>query len=124
MDNLTNQRQCPECERPIFGRADKKFCSDACRNAFNNRMNSDTTNFVRNVNNTLRKNRRILLDLQTLGKAKIHRDKLLKAGFDFDFFTNTYETKIGEIYKYCYDQGYLILDDGYLMLTVKQNFPE
>lgn len=124
MDSLTDQRQCPECERPIYGRADKKFCSDACRNAYNNRMNSDTTNFVRNVNNTLRKNRRILLDLHASGKTEIHRDKLLKAGFDFDFFTNTYETKAGQVYKYCYDQGYQVLEDGCLRLTVKQDFSD
>lgn len=116
------QRRCPECERPIFGRADKKFCSDACRNAFNNKANADATNLVRNVNNTLRKNRRILLALNPSGKTKIHRDKLLKSGFDLDYFTNTYVTKGGLEYRYCYDQGYLMLDQGFVLLVVKQEY--
>lgn len=122
MNEVINNRTCPECQRPIFGRSDKKFCSDACRNSFNNRANSDASNLVRNVNNTLRKNRRILLAHNPSGKAKIHRDKLLKAGFDFDYFTNTYITKSGQEYRYCYEQGYLNLDERFVLLIVKKDY--
>jgi hypothetical protein len=38
----------------------QKFCSDGCRNAYNNKINKDSTNFMRNINNKLRKNYRIL----------------------------------------------------------------
>lgn len=31
------QKKCLECERPVFARVDKKFCSDGCRNAYNNK---------------------------------------------------------------------------------------
>jgi len=41
------QRNCPECGEKIIGRADKKFCSDQCRNSYNNRLNSDASNTVR-----------------------------------------------------------------------------
>lgn len=116
----TEERPCPECGRPIFGRVDKKFCSDACRNAHNNRMNADSTNLVRNVNNVLRKNRRILCELNPEGKVKMKEEKLLRKGFDFEFFTNTYTTKAGHTYHYCYDQGYLRLDQGYVLLVVKK----
>ena len=40
------EKMCPECGKPVFGRIDKKFCSDACRNAFNNKANSASTNPV------------------------------------------------------------------------------
>ena len=110
-------KECPECGRPVHGRIDKKFCSDACRNAFNNKANSSTTNYMRNVNNALAKNRRVLMELNPDGKKKIHRDKLLKKGFDFDFHTNTYTTKAGDIYFFCYEQGYLQLEDGYVLLV-------
>ncbi len=56
-------KNCLACERPIKGRTDKKFCDDSCRNNYNNRLNSDATPLIRNINNILRKNRRILLDL-------------------------------------------------------------
>ena len=41
-------KTCLECGEPILGRSDKKFCSDLCRNAYNNKANSDSNNFVRN----------------------------------------------------------------------------
>lgn len=122
MKNKPDQRLCLECERPIFGRIDKKFCSDACRNAYNNRLNADATNLVRNINNILRKNRRILLELNPSGKTKVHRGKLQKKGFDFGFHTNTYVTKAGHEYRYCYDQGYLALEADDVLLVVKKDF--
>ena len=116
------EKKCPECGRAIFGRVDKKFCSDACRNAHNNRVNADATNYVRNVNNVLRKNRRILAELNINEKTKTHRDKLLQRGFDFNFFTSTYKTKNGHEYKYCYEQGYLELEQGFVLLIIKKEF--
>lgn len=113
-------RECPECGRPVHGRMDKKFCSDACRNAYNNKVNSATTNYMRNVNNTLAKNRRILAELNPAGKKKTHRDKLLKKGFDFDFYTNSYTTKAGDTYRFCYEQGYLLLDEGFVLLVERK----
>ncbi len=116
------KRACLECGEAFFGRKDKKFCSDQCRNAYNNRLNSDATNFVRNVNNTLRKNRRILAELNPTGKTKIRRDKLLAKGFNFTYFTNIYRTKAGKVYHFCYDQGYIAIDDDYLALVVRQEY--
>jgi hypothetical protein len=57
--------------RKIVGREDKKFCSDGCRN--NNKINKDSTNFMRNINNKLRKNYRILSELNVEGKSKTTR---------------------------------------------------
>jgi hypothetical protein len=53
----------------IVGREDK-ICSDGCRNAYNNKINKDSTNFMRNINNKLRKNYRILSELNVEGKSK------------------------------------------------------
>jgi hypothetical protein len=55
--------------RKIVGRG-QKFCSDGCRNAYNNKINKDSTNFMRNINNKLRKNYRILSELNVEGKSK------------------------------------------------------
>ena len=119
---VTEIKACLECGDPIKGRADKKFCSDQCRVAYNNRLNSDDTNYVRNVNYTLRKNRRILIELNTTGKTKVSREKLIRNGFDFGYYTNTYKTKDGAIYYYCYEQGYLPIEKEYYLLVVKQDF--
>ena len=113
-----SEKLCLECGDPILGRSDKKFCSDQCRNTFNNRMNSDATNLVRNINNALRKNRRILEFFNPEGKAKVHKDKLMEKGFSFKYLTNSYTTQKGTTYYFIYDQGYLPLEEGFYFLVV------
>ena len=112
-------KTCLECSEKIVGREDKKFCSDGCRNSYNNKINKDSTNFMRNVNNKLRKNYRILSALNVDGKSKTTRAKLLSKGFDFEFFTNILNTKTGNTYYFLYDQGYLALENDYFMLVKK-----
>ncbi|MDY7395909.1 hypothetical protein UMM65_11690 [Aureibaculum sp. 2210JD6-5] len=108
---------CPECGNKVVGREDKKFCSDYCRNAFNNKVNRDSKNLIRNTNNRLRKNYKILTDLNTTGKTKVTKSKLLNQNFDFNFFTSIYTTKTGNTYYYVYDQGYLSLDNDFYLLV-------
>ncbi|KKQ83435.1 MAG: hypothetical protein UT04_C0032G0014 [Candidatus Daviesbacteria bacterium GW2011_GWF2_38_7] len=64
-----DKKTCIECGETIVGRSDKKFCCDLCRNSYNNKQNSESTNLVRNINNILRKNRRILQSLNTNEKT-------------------------------------------------------
>ena len=116
-----SNRLCLDCGEPIRGRSDKKFCSDQCRNNFNNRLNSDSNNLVRNVNNILRKNRRVLQELNPEDKAKTHRTKLLEKGFDFNYITNLYTTKKGTTYFFCYDYGYLPLENDYFFLVRRKS---
>ena len=115
------ERNCPECSEKIIGRADKKFCSDQCRNTFNNRLNSDASNVVRNINNILRKNRRILHGHNNQsGKSMVSKETLLKSGFSFNYHTHTYTTQKGAVYYFCYEQGYLYLEDKEMYLVVNQ----
>ena len=82
-------KTCMLCEKPLKGRSDKKFCDDYCRAAYNNELKSAANNYIRNVNNALGKNRRILESLLTEGEqmAKVNRDKLLQLGFQFKYIT-------------------------------------
>ena len=112
-------KTCLECSEKIVGREDKKFCSDGCRNSYNNKMNKDSTNFMRNVNNKLRKNYRVLCELNVEGKSRTTRNKMMSKGFDFEFFTSILNTKTGNTYFFVYDQGYRVLEDEYYMLVKK-----
>lgn len=114
------KQTCLVCKDKFTGRVDKKFCSDSCRSTYNNRINKDQTNYVRNVNNMLRKNRRILKKINPNGKTKTHRDKLVELGFTFNYHTNIYTTKTGNVYYYCYDQGYMELDNDFYVLVEKK----
>lgn len=115
-------KTCLECCKAIYGRADKKFCDDACRNNYNNRSNRDENNFMRNINNVLRKNRRILKSMNKKEKTTVSKEALLEKGFVFSYFTNTYKTKVGKIYYFCYDQGYLPLENDRYALVVKKEY--
>lgn len=114
-------KACLECGEKLVGRTDKKFCSDACRNSYNNTINKDRKNLIRNTNNWLRKNYRILEVLNPEQKTKVSRAKLIEKGFDFNYFTSIYTTKAGTVYYFVYDQGYLPLEGDYYALVKRDS---
>lgn len=116
------KRKCPECGDSFTGRRDKKFCSDQCRTSHYNKLNSDESKFMRNINNILRKNRRILMMLNPDGKSKVTKTDLLDEGFKFAYFTNEYKTQAGKVYRFCYEQGYLELENNTFALVVRKEY--
>jgi len=120
----TKTKLCLNCDKPVKGRTDKKFCDDYCRNNYNNQLKSITINLVRNINNALGKNRRILEEMFTEGEemAKTTKSKLLQKGFQFQYITHIYTNKKGNVYFFCYDLGYLPLEgDWYLLVKRKES---
>ena len=115
-------RECNECGMKLSGRKDQKFCSDYCRNTHNNKLNEDATRYVRRINNILRKNRRILANLNPNGKRTVDGITLAEDGFNFHYYTNIYTTKTGSQYFFCYEQGYLKVEEDRYMLVVKQDY--
>jgi hypothetical protein len=114
-------KNCLACERPIKGRTDKKFCDDSCRNNYNNRLYSYSIPIVRNINNILRKNRRILEELLAGLDKKvlvIERKKLVEKGFQFEYFTEHFLPDKKEQYYYCYDYGYRSLDGDRVLVVM------
>ena len=76
------ERLCRECEVKLNGRRDQKFCSDYCRNTYNNRQNEGVTSYMRRINTILRKNRRILVELNPKGKITVDGITLAEEGFN------------------------------------------
>lgn len=122
MENVSNKR-CQYCSKPIVGRSDKRFCNDYCRNNYNNQLNSDENNFVRNINNILRKNRRILKSflIHEEETYKVNRDKLILEGFNFNHFTHLYHTQKQQVYYFIYEYGYLPLSEDKILIVKRQN---
>jgi hypothetical protein len=115
------KRACPECQEPISGRTDKKFCSDLCRNAYNNRINSDSNSYIRNVNNALRRNRRILASSLDGEKSMLSRQKLADKGFNFRYCTHHTVTKNNHTYIFCYEYGYLPVENDMVLVVKRQD---
>lgn len=119
--NLTEKKICLACGKPVKGRADKKFCDDYCRNAYNNTLKAkgSHSNYVRNISNTILKNRKILEEAlpENEEMIKIRQDKLLQKGFVFKYHTHTYTNKKGNIYYFCFDYGYLPLENNWYLIV-------
>ncbi len=119
MSEILDVKTCRSCGKPLQGRIDKKFCDDYCRNTYNNQTKAATTNLVRNINNALKKNRNILEAILPEGETmtKAHRDKLSQGGFQFRYMTHAYTNRKGNVYHYCYDYGYLALDNDWFLVV-------
>ena len=115
-------KQCLFCSNKITGRTDKKFCNDYCRNAYNNQLKSANSPAVRNINNTLIKNRRILETM--LGEEKMIKqlkEKMLTQGFNFKYFTHNYTNQKGNVYYFCYEYGYLPLEHDWFLIVKRKD---
>lgn len=112
-------KTCLSCGKTIRGRSDKKFCDDYCRNNYNNQLKAQSNNYMRNINHALGKNRRILEsllpDIEEMSRAT--RQILARQGFSFKYITHTYTNKKGNTYFFCYDYGYLPLDNEWYLIV-------
>ncbi|MDX2046120.1 MAG: DUF2116 family Zn-ribbon domain-containing protein [Chitinophagaceae bacterium] len=116
-----DNKTCLYCGKALKGRVDKKFCDDYCRNNYNNQQKakSSYSSYVRNINNSLLKNRRILESIlpENEEMAKATHDKLVQKGFLFKYHTHTYANKKGQTYFFCYDYGYLPLENDWFLVV-------
>lgn len=113
------ERACLDCGSPLRGRTDKKFCDDQCRSNFNNRMKADCYSSIRPVNSILRKNHAILSRLCRGNKVRIKKDELLRNGFNPDYHTHLVQTQNGNTYFFCYEYGYLKLENEMFLIVKK-----
>ncbi len=113
---------CIFCKEPFKGRSDKKFCTDQCRASYNNLNKAESEKVIQQVNKVLRKNRTILKMLNPAGMSIIRKEFLAERGFNFKYFTSLYKTKDGNEYWFCYDIGYLLLDDDKVRIVVHHRY--
>ena len=115
------ERCCSECGQRIAGRTDKKFCNDQCRTSWHNKQYGGDNGYVRDVNNILRKNRRILAELTAEGRKQIRSATLTRLGFKFGYFTGTRKGRNGSAEHFCYDQCFVPVANGlYLLKSISQ----
>lgn len=118
METFSSQRYCKECSSVLKGRRDQKFCSDYCRNQFNNRSYALHFAVQKQINRILIQNKQILAQLVVIEKKrKVQEVELQRKGFNFEFHTHQKRTKNGKVYVFCYDFGYLRLNADHYFLV-------
>ena len=107
-------RQCLQCQGPIKnGRADRKFCSEGCKNEYHNNQKAESRNEIIRIEKALKNNRRILKKVLGAKQEEIvSTETLLKMGFEFDYRTHHVLSKYQKNeYIFCYNYGYRKIDE-------------
>ena len=98
--------KCLECGTPIqYGRSDKKFCCDYCKNRWHNERNKDYVRIRSKVTHALDKNYRILTLLLGNGKTSAPMSDLQQWGFSPEYVTGMNKGRMRTEYR-CFDIRY------------------
>ena len=98
---IKNCKHCNAEFKPT--RWDKKYCSDKCKNTYNNRTKSEAYHITKAINKILWRNRMILRSFQEQGQAYLNQ--LKRAGFDFSYMTHQYKSDEENPVYFYYDFG-------------------
>ncbi|MBR1406819.1 MAG: DUF2116 family Zn-ribbon domain-containing protein [Bacteroidales bacterium] len=94
---------CLECGDAItYGRPDKKFCCESCKNRWHNRLEKASRSYRVKVKATLSRNYEVLNDLLKLGISRMNLYDLRALGYDPQYVTAA--IPVGKRFEYmCYD---------------------
>jgi hypothetical protein len=77
---------CSNCSQVFEGRSNQKYCSSRCKSAVNNNRMAERNKESKLIEQRIRANRRILINLHSLfGDEEIPRSVLSKTKFDSGF---------------------------------------
>lgn len=109
--NLIMEKFCLECGVPLgsFGRADRKFCSQNCKNLWHNNKYSGYRTFRQRIYSLLDRNHKILDNLLSIGIRSIDRNEIISLGFSTNHATSITKQK-SHVKYYCFDISYYISD--------------
>ena len=117
-----NTRKCMVCGELLIGRIDKKFCSEQCKTHYHNQSPNKSEKIRRDLNKILSKNQTILKKYNPVGKTTVRTEVLKSEGYNFKFFTHIYKTKNGFTYYFCYDFGYMPVEDDKILIVNWQEY--
>lgn len=100
------QGECLRCGTTIYGRADKKFCSSACKNAYHNHAVSSHRHARNLAIRTLTSNYEILDKLEKNKIRTISIDRIRELGFDENYSTGHRLGRFAHNEENCFDITY------------------
>lgn len=103
-------RTCLECGREVYGRTDKKFCSDGCKNRFHNRRHNEEKKIIERTLNALYRNHEYLGNLLRTGINAIDIDIAKLSGFEPEIITGWRKTRSKHSECRCFDIKYCLTE--------------
>ncbi len=111
---------CISCQMELNGRSDKRFCSTACKNDFNNQLRKLTIKETAIIDAYLHRNREILMHVMgSHKKIQIDKLQLSKARFKFEYHTGHYINKEAKTYWQVYDFAWMEFSDQKILIVRK-----
>lgn len=99
---------CLECGSQIsYGRTDKKFCSEKCKNKYHNKLQKDSRSIHRKVLRGLEKNYEILSRLYRSDISSVSISDLLSLGFRPEYSTSYRKVNSHDEFR-CFEFKYYI----------------
>lgn len=107
---IADKSKCLECgTKMTYGRSDKKFCCEKCKNKYNNREKINLRSCKTKVDRSIQRNYDILRSLLKAGVAELPLSELLAMDFNPSFVTSF--TRCGRhTVLSCYDISFIISD--------------
>ena len=106
LDRLHERGTCLECGETYYGRPNQKFCSETCKNRFNNKKAQDIRNTKLRINTILERNYAILSSLIKENRYSISLFDLSAMGYKIDYMT--FNCKLNRHDQCgCYDISYI-----------------
>lgn len=113
------KKTCLFCGTMFYGRSDKRYCDDNCRNRYHYQTRKKERNnksVVKSINDILSFNREILYSLNRKRSAVVKKQRLVEKRFDFELITACYKTKKGVEYRVVYDYAYKFINEDDVLL--------
>lgn len=98
---------CLNCNSPIYGRSDKKYCCNECKTSYNNSIRAIRLKMRKNTIRTIEQNYNILKKLLDSKINSAQLKELDALGFNPKYCTFTAGTANQRLY-HCYDIRYQI----------------
>ena len=100
------RRECLSCGGPIrYGRTDKKFCSDACKNRYHNQQMNKFLKIHSKVVHALDRNHKILSHCLSHGLNSIDLNEAIEWGFNPEYVTGLRRSRMRQEFR-CFDIRY------------------
>ena len=111
-------RNCRLCKNTLSGRADKVFCSVACKSEYHIKLNKVTHAASSKIDTILHRNRSILLELvgKNVTQKKVHKDLLDAKKFNWTYITHYHINSNNKTVHYIYDFSYIVFSDQEVLI--------